>query len=89
MQTRLKDGVRYTLELNGVSTDMNARIGNTIKLSFDGTINCISCGKVTKKSFAQGFCYPCVRSAPNAQRRIYGTGRGSDGDVIRAAVYTM
>ena len=38
---------------------MNAKIGQDIKLSFDGTINCIACDRVTKKSFGGGFCYPC------------------------------
>lgn len=57
MQTRLEDGARYTLVLDGIPIDMNAKIGNPIKLSFDGTINCIACGQLTKKSFGQGFCY--------------------------------
>jgi hypothetical protein len=40
----------YTLELDGIPIDMNAKIGKTIKLSFDGTINCIACGQLTKKT---------------------------------------
>ena len=34
MQTRLEDGVHYTLVLDDIRIDMNANIGNTIKLSF-------------------------------------------------------
>ena len=71
MQTRLEDGAHYTLVLDDIPIDMNAKIGNTIKLSFDGTINCIACGKVTKKSFGQGFCYPCFRDAPEASECIF------------------
>jgi hypothetical protein len=71
MQTRLEDGARYTLVLDDIPIDMNAKIGNTIKFSFDGTINCISCGKLTKKSFGQGFCYPCFRDAPEASECIF------------------
>lgn len=70
MQTRLEDVAHYTLELDGTPIDMNANIGKTIKLSFDGTINCIACGQVTKKSFGQGFCYPCFRSAPESSECI-------------------
>jgi hypothetical protein len=47
MQTRLEDLAYYTLVLDGISIDMNAKIGKTIKLSFDGTINCIACGQLT------------------------------------------
>ena len=70
MQTRLDDVTHYTLELDGVSIDMNEKIGDTIKLSFDGTINCIACGRKTKKSFGQGFCYPCFRNAPESSECI-------------------
>ena len=38
---------------------LNSLIGKTMKLSFTGEIRCIHCGKKTKKSFAQGNCYPC------------------------------
>ena len=70
MQVRLEDDVRYTLMLDGNPIDMNAKIGSTIKLSFDGTINCIACEKVTKKSFGGGFCFPCFRDAPEASECI-------------------
>ncbi len=70
MQARLGDVTRYTLVLDGTPIDMNARIGETITLSFDGTINCIACNRLTKKSFGQGFCYPCFRSAPEASECI-------------------
>ena len=39
MQTQLEDVARYTLMLDDVPVDMNARIGSTIKLSFDGVIS--------------------------------------------------
>jgi len=70
MQTRLEGVARYTLMLEGVPVDMNAKIGSTIRLSFDGQINCIACGRLTKKSFGQGFCYPCFRDAPEASECI-------------------
>lgn len=70
MQTRLDDVAHYTLALGDAEIDMNAKIGETIKLSFDGTINCIACEKVTKKSFGGGFCYPCFRNAPESSECI-------------------
>ncbi|MCH9695228.1 MAG: DUF2797 domain-containing protein [Gammaproteobacteria bacterium] len=70
MQTSLENIAQYTLMLDGTPVDMNAKIGETIKLSFDGTINCIACDRLTNKSFAQGFCYPCFRNAPEASECI-------------------
>ena len=70
MQTRLDDVAYYTLDLDGVSIDMNAKIGETIRLNFDGIINCIACDRLTKKSFGQGFCYPCFRNAPESSECI-------------------
>ena len=70
METSLDDVANYTLVLDGHSIDMNAKIGQNIKLSFDGTINCIACDRVTKKSFGGGFCYPCFRNAPESSECI-------------------
>lgn len=50
--------------------DMNALIGNDINLTFNGKIICKSCGKKTKTSFNQGFCYPCFKNAPEAAECI-------------------
>ena len=71
MQTRLEDVAHYTLVLDDISIEMNAKIGETIKLRFDGTINCIACGQLMKKSFGQGFCYPCFRGAPESSECIF------------------
>ena len=70
MQTQLGDVAQYTLMLDGTPIDMNAKIGKNIKLSFDGTINCINCERITKKSFGQGFCFPCFRDSPDASECI-------------------
>ncbi|MDJ0759477.1 MAG: DUF2797 domain-containing protein [Woeseiaceae bacterium] len=70
MRTRLDKVAHYSLPLDDVLVDMNARIGETIELSFSGIINCIACGRETKKSFGQGFCYPCFRNSPEASECI-------------------
>ncbi len=67
MQTALGDSARnqpvqYQLPIGEKLLAMNAHIGETIKLTYHGEINCIACGRKTKKSFAQGHCYPCFRS---------------------------
>ena len=64
MKTQLAKNVQYALPLGTELVNMNALIGSEINLDFSGTINCKLCGRKTKKSFAQGFCYPCFQNAP-------------------------
>jgi hypothetical protein len=66
MRTELKEEVQYHLPLNGELIHLNPFIGSKIKLVYLNQINCLSCGKKTKKSFGQGFCYPCFMNAPEA-----------------------
>jgi len=56
--------VQYILLLDGVRLDMNSFLGKKIKLSWNGIIRCMNCGKITKKSYGQGYCYPCFISIP-------------------------
>ena len=55
------DTVQYVLPIGDDLLVMNEHIGETIKLSYKNEIHCISCGRKTNKSFAQGHCYPCFR----------------------------
>ena len=70
MRSTLNEAVSYQLPMSEECVDMNALIGQTVNLKFDGQINCIECGRLTKKSFGQGFCYPCFRNSPNASECI-------------------
>jgi len=56
------DVVTYALHLGNDLIPMNPLIGKTIKLEFEQKIVCQHCGRVTKKSFSQGYCYPCFQS---------------------------
>jgi hypothetical protein len=38
---------------------MNPLLGRQLSLDYLGKINCIHCGRDTRKSFSQGYCYPC------------------------------
>jgi hypothetical protein len=69
MTVKLGDEVQYTLNLDQ-KVDMNALIGSEIRLEWNGIINCAACGKVTKKSFGQGFCYSCFIEAPESSECI-------------------
>ena len=54
--------VDYYLPLDGKYIHLNPFIGQKIILNFSGTIRCVHCQRVTKKSFSQGYCFPCARS---------------------------
>ena len=56
------DVVEYTLPMGEARVPMNQYIGQHIRLSYQGQINCTHCGRKTKKSFSQGFCFPCMQS---------------------------
>ena len=51
----------YALPVGTDSLPLNARLGDTLRLEFDGSISCIHCGRAIKKTFNQGYCYPCFR----------------------------
>jgi hypothetical protein len=53
--------VRYTLRAGEHRLDLNARLGQPFELTWTGSIACTHCGRATRKSFAQGYCYPCFK----------------------------
>ncbi|MFT4524704.1 MAG: hypothetical protein ACI85F_000851 [Bacteroidia bacterium] len=64
MPAEFDDVIRYNLELGPDRILMNALLGKKIRFDFDGQINCVVCGTLTKKAFGQGFCYPCFMNSP-------------------------
>jgi len=69
MSVRLGEEVEYTLNLSS-DVGMNELVGQEIHLEWLGKINCTNCGKVTKNSFGQGFCYTCFSTAPESAECI-------------------
>lgn len=70
MRAEAADPVRYFLQLGEHEIDLNRLLGKPIRMQFDGQINCIACGKRTKTSFGQGFCYNCLQTAPEASETV-------------------
>ncbi len=62
--------VKYTLESCNQTVIINDLIGKKIKISFNGTINCIHCGRKTRKSYGQGYCFSCFQTVPQASPAI-------------------
>ena len=59
MSARLESPVQYAFRLGEAQVPVNPLIGKTVRLEYLGGIFCSHCGRKTKKSFAQGYCYPC------------------------------
>jgi hypothetical protein len=45
---------------------LNEHLGGVLEIAFTGTIACVYCGRVTRKSFGQGFCFPCFQARAEA-----------------------
>ena len=66
MKTELKDAVQYKLFKDSEEILVNDLLGKKISFKFNGKVQCGACQKFPKKLFAQGFCYDCFMSAPQA-----------------------
>jgi hypothetical protein len=60
METTLGAPVSYGLVLSKVQFDITPYVGKELRLTYSGKIICDNCGKTTKKSYAEGYCYPCT-----------------------------
>ncbi|MCH4813058.1 DUF2797 domain-containing protein [Vreelandella neptunia] len=58
---RQEEQVVYHLRAGEHRVALNERIGEQLSLRWTGAIACTHCGRATKKSFAQGHCYPCFK----------------------------
>ncbi|UCJ15039.1 DUF2797 domain-containing protein [Pseudomonas sp. MM211] len=61
MTTQLDAPVQYAFRLGDEQIAVNPMIGKTVRLEFLGAIHCSHCGRRTKTSFSQGYCYPCMQ----------------------------
>ncbi len=59
--------VRYSLMLDSNEIAINSLLEKEITIKYLHEIYCIRCGRKTSKSFAQGYCFPCFRSAPETE----------------------
>jgi len=70
MQVELDQQVQYFLPLDDHREPLNALLGKQIRLEYLGDIHCIHCGRRSKKSFSQGYCYPCFTKLPQCDTCI-------------------
>jgi len=70
MQTQLGPQVRYSLSVDDQLLPLNDLLGKPVTLEYLGEIHCIHCGRRSKKSFNQGYCYPCFTKLPQCDSCI-------------------
>ena len=63
--------VRYFLSANDAEIDMNALIGRHLSIEYLHEINCVSCGKLTSKSYMNGHCYDCYTTLPECDEGVF------------------
>ncbi|MGO1246253.1 MAG: DUF2797 domain-containing protein [Oceanisphaera sp.] len=62
MPAQLADPISYQLALGEHRIDLSARLGQSITLTHTGNIYCSACSRKTNKSYAQGHCFPCMKT---------------------------
>lgn len=62
--------VLYEMVVGDHRLPLNDCIGQHIALDYAGEINCVHCNRKTKKSFNQGYCYPCFKSLAQCDQCI-------------------
>lgn len=70
MEVSLGDTVSYQLPLDDQRIPLNQAIGQSITLEHIGDIHCVYCGRRSKKSFSQGYCYSCFTKLPQCDTCI-------------------
>jgi hypothetical protein len=61
MRTQADAIVQYALPVGDGQLPLNPLLGKPIRFRYTGRIFCIHCGKATKTSFSQGYCFRCMQ----------------------------
>jgi len=62
--------VQYFFRTQRGEYPLNDLLGQRIRLEYSGEIRCQHCQRLTRKSFNQGYCYPCFQSLARCDRCI-------------------
>ena len=60
-QLNAQGRVNYQLPIGEQLLPLNELIGKQLTLIYHEHISCSHCGRKTKKSFSQGYCFPCMQ----------------------------
>jgi len=59
LKSTVSEPIQYSLPIGEIELPLNAFLGKKILLKFAGKICCLHCKQATKKSYSQGYCFPC------------------------------
>ncbi len=62
LKSTLEEPVQYYLPIGENDLPLNAYLGKMLTLKFKGEIQCIHCQRKIKKSYSQGYCFPCSQA---------------------------
>ena len=58
------DPIEYFLSLDQQAVPVNDAVGRKMSLKFLNKITCVECGRSIKKTYDEGYCFPCARDLP-------------------------
>lgn len=58
----ISNTIQYSLPIGDKELALNPLIGKSITFISNGQIQCIACGRNIKKSYQQGYCFPCTQT---------------------------
>ncbi len=64
MTHEASDPIQYYLSLDDKPTPLNPALGKELKIQFKNKITCVACGRSIKKTYDEGYCFPCARDLP-------------------------
>ena len=62
--------ISYEIPIDDDLIPISNYLNKIIKIHFLNEIHCIECNREIKKTFAQGYCYPCFISSPSTSECI-------------------
>ena len=71
LNAQLLQPIEYFLPIGDQIIPINNYINSEFEINFTNTIFCINCNKKIKKTFMQGYCYPCFLTIPQTSECIF------------------
>ena len=71
LKSEFSDPIKYFLPIGENEIYLNDYLNHQLHIKFTGDIFCINCDKKIKKTFMQGYCYPCFLQSPKTSECIF------------------
>ena len=71
MISDIANPIQYSLPIGKKKLILNKYIGKVIKIDFNDEIRCTNCNNKIKKTYMQGYCYPCFITLPQTEDCIF------------------